>query len=83
MLVCYNKNSVVYFLKGEIEMKAEIKKEVTVTLIMNREESAWLRDVMQNPLGTEHNDEDPKDKEMRKKLWHSLTEANQREGEIE
>jgi len=60
-------------------MKAEIKKEVTVVLTMNGEEAAWFRDVMQNPL----KDEDPWDKEMREKLWHSLAEANQREGEVD
>jgi len=43
------------------------------TLILNEEEVAWLKGIIQNPMWVDHpDDEDPKDKRMREAFWNAL-----------
>ena len=45
----------------------------TLELVLDKDEIQWLKGIMQNPLfDTKPTDENPKDKEMRKKFWKAL-----------
>jgi len=52
-------------------MRVNITTNIVVTLVLSKEEAAWLHAVMQNPM-TVHSDpstEHPTDAEMRRKFW--------------
>ena len=50
-------------------MKAEIKKVVTVTLILTQEEAWWLKGMMQNSFFSK---ESAEDQENRENLFNAL-----------
>ena len=53
-------------------MKANIITEEKVLLTMTREEANWLRKVVQNPINSDFENEDPIDSEMRRKFFDCL-----------
>jgi hypothetical protein len=56
-------------------MEATVKKEKTITLILNEEEAKWVRSICQNPMWVDDPaDEDPVDKQMRWTFWNALEE---------
>ena len=55
-------------------MKSPCKKEISFTLVLNKEEAEWLKYQMQNPINVEnHAHEDPVDAINRKAIWYALT----------
>jgi hypothetical protein len=54
-------------------MQSERKEQlvITTTLVLNKEETAWLHTVMQNPIGDTPDPkyEDPVDRVMRQMFW--------------
>ena len=56
-------------------MKATVKKEKIITLILNEEEARWLRNICQNPMWVaDPADENPVDRQMRRTFWNALEE---------
>lgn len=50
-------------------------KTITVeetTLMLNQEETAWLKGLMQNPISCEPHEESKEEKEMRLSFWSAL-----------
>jgi len=56
-------------------MKTLIKKEVEITLVLNKKEAVWLRGMVQNPIGCDYEDEPERDSKMREVFWEALKEA--------
>ncbi len=60
-------------------MKVKTNRNIHYTLILDEDETIWLKGLMQNPLSCsidqENPSEDPKDKEMRQIFWGALQEA--------
>jgi len=51
----------------------ETLKSTVVTIVLNEEEVAWLKGIMQNPLWVDHpDDEDLRDSRMRRTFWEAL-----------
>ena len=48
----------------------EVKKKIN--LLLNEEESIWLKNVLQNPLHTTYANESEEDKKMRKLFWEEI-----------
>jgi hypothetical protein len=56
-------------------MEVIVKRIETVKLTLTMEEALWLKGIVQNPIGTDLHDEDPKDLAMRQAFWEGLTIA--------
>ena len=54
-------------------MEVNKVQEVTTTLVLNVEETEWLKSIMQNPMFARHpQDEDPQDRRLRAVFWTAL-----------
>ncbi len=54
-------------------MKDDIRKNITITLVLDEEEAKWLKATVQNYLVPGNpNDEDAKSREMRMRFWYVL-----------
>ena len=51
-------------------MKTQIKQQVVITL--DYDEAVWLKAIMQNPIWTTVDDEEPYDRDMRRRYWEAL-----------
>ena len=59
-------------------MQSEIKTSTLVILTLTIDEAKWLKDTMQIPTPPPRarlDDENPKDRKMREKFWHSIPES--------
>ncbi len=54
-------------------MQSEVITTTKIVLELTEEEALWLRDIMQNPLGMEDDNESKTDKEMRKAFFDALS----------
>jgi len=43
-----------------------------IILELEHEEARWLKQVVQNPIGVDKDDEDISDEEMRQRFWKAL-----------
>ena len=65
-------------------MKSHIDKTVKVTLLLDKEEAQWLKDLMQNPLGRPDNpsallmDESTIDSDMRHRFFDAVKGVDDR-----
>ena len=58
-------------------MKSKIVKNVEVRLCLDEDEAKWLKDLMQNPIGYGHDeDEENNDKLMRELFWDALKDID-------
>lgn len=56
-------------------MQVDINTEIKVTLVLDKEEAQWLKNVMQNPLhGDTPETEHPQDRYTREVFWSTLRE---------
>ena len=59
-------------------MQTKINTSTVVTLTLTIDEAKWLKDTMQIPMVPPEarlDDENPKDRKMREKFWHSISES--------
>ena len=56
-------------------MKVEGKRTVEITLTLNEREGEWLKELTQNFLGGDFNDEPEADRRMRTDLFNALADA--------
>lgn len=56
--------------------KAEIKKQVVVSLTLTEAESKYLTGLLQNYLMLDHDEEPVDQHEMRRSIWTALNSAN-------
>lgn len=53
-------------------MKSKKITQEIVILKLEENEAKWLKDLVQNPIGCEPDEEDKDSKEIRKKFWDAL-----------
>ncbi len=58
-------------------MKIEIKIEREIILKITEKEAKWLKNLAQNYLGGDPNDEKEEDKAIRKRFWDNLSDMGE------
>ena len=54
--------------------KAEYQRELTVILTLSEAEAVWIKNMVQNPVGTNPEDENEVSSTIRHSLWSTLSE---------
>jgi len=56
-------------------MKARVKKDIEITLVLNEKEALWLKGLVQNPIGCSYEEEREEDRDIRHSFWDTLKEV--------
>lgn len=53
-------------------MQVNLTTSISYTLILNADEAQWLKNVVQNPIGVEYEDELEEHRKIRQAFWDAL-----------